>query len=325
MLGTEFDYFLLIADEMNITSAARKAFVSQQCMSKYLKRLEEKIGSPLFVRKPYFALTPTGQLVLQKARAIRALYQNMDAELQEIKGNNIGTLRFGLSVGRALQLLPNIFPSFHSCYPNIYLNTEFGMTEDLCIQVGNGNLDFLLGLSIPEEKYRIKLIPLAKERITLAISDNLLIRYFPKEYPQCKYSFLSGIDIHNFVNIPFLRNPSVSRTAKIIEHYCQDESIKLHYIATINSNMTQLTLAAKDCGACFFPEFLTSYGNWLNQNSGKLQHLNFFPIKNLKTVSQISLGYLEDKHLMEYEKYFINLIQQAFLNFPSTDFFNNMG
>ena len=68
ILDTQFDYFLLIAEEQNISRAARRAFISQQSLSKYLQQLEDKLGTPLFYRKPTFRLTPAGVVVLQRAR-----------------------------------------------------------------------------------------------------------------------------------------------------------------------------------------------------------------------------------------------------------------
>ena len=59
----DYGYFLLIAEELNISRAAKRAFISQQSLSKYLKHLEDSYGTALFTRKPEFALTPAGLIV----------------------------------------------------------------------------------------------------------------------------------------------------------------------------------------------------------------------------------------------------------------------
>lgn len=46
------EYFLAAAEEMNITRAAERLFISQQALSSHLKRLEEEYGVPLFERRP---------------------------------------------------------------------------------------------------------------------------------------------------------------------------------------------------------------------------------------------------------------------------------
>ena len=41
----DYGYFLLIAEELNISRAAKRAFISQQSLSKYLKHLEDSYGT----------------------------------------------------------------------------------------------------------------------------------------------------------------------------------------------------------------------------------------------------------------------------------------
>lgn len=319
-MKTEFDYFLLIADEMNISRAAKRAFVSQQCLSKYLKQLEDKIGAPLFVRSPRFELTHAGQLVLQHARQIKALSQNMTTKLSELSKCHVGHMRFGIAFGRAMQLLPILFPPFHQRYPNMHLETVFGMTPELCSWATNGNLDFLIGLSIPENDYPLQTLLLAEEQLLLAISDNLLLRYFPDDFPDCKYRFSRGVDLHDFVSVPFLMNPPISRMHVALTQFCARENLTLSSVATINSNEIQLSLAAKDCAACFFPQFLAPYSNLLNNLNGQLHQLNIFPIKNLGAINKIFLAYRKDRHLSEYDHYFISLIRDSFKTYPISNF-----
>lgn len=319
-MKTEFDYFLLIADELNISRAAKRAFVSQQCLSKYLKQLEEEMGTQLFTRSPRFELTTAGQLVLQHARQIKALSQNMSTELSELSKCNIGQMRFGCAFGRTMQLLPIVFPPLYQRYPNMHLETFFGMTAELCTWATNGNLDFFVGLSIPEDHYPLKDILLAEEHLLVAISDNLLLRYFPDDFPNCKYKFSRGIDLHDFVSVPFFMNPPISRMHTALTQYCVRENIKFSCVATINSNEIQLSLAAKDCAACFFPQFLVPYINLLNGMNGQLHQINIFPIKNFGVINKISLAYRKDRHLSEYDRYFIALVRECFKTYPMSSF-----
>lgn len=61
------EYFLTLAEEKNITHAAKRLYVSQQCLSAYLKELEEEYGVQLFYRKPQFMLTPAGETFYRAA------------------------------------------------------------------------------------------------------------------------------------------------------------------------------------------------------------------------------------------------------------------
>lgn len=318
-MDIDFEYFLLIAEENNISHAAKRAFISQQSMSKYLKQLEDRLNTQLFTRKPTFALTPAGEIVLQHARQIKALSLNMNQALDELNETNHGTIHFGTSFGRALQLIPIVFPAFHKRYPNVHLDVKFDMTAGLAESTFNGNLDLFLGISMPDNP-NLQRIHLADEKIYLAISDELLLRYFPQSYPECKLQFASGIRLKDFSHIPFTRNPEVSTMNHIVSKYCEKEHLNLTYIATANSNGLQLSLASKGCSACLFPQFLSPLGNMLNLVGGNLEHINLYPVTDLDYENEISLFHRKEKHLPQYMKYFITLIQQTFYEYPPKSF-----
>ncbi|GKH49725.1 hypothetical protein CE91St46_08360 [Eubacteriales bacterium] len=318
-MDTQFDYFLLIAEEKNISRAARRAFISQQSLSKYLRQLEEKVGAQLFFRKPVFRLTPAGEIVLQRARQIKAISQSMEQELEEVSQSSEGLIRFGSSIGRALQLIPIVFPPLRERYPNVRLQTSFGMTNDLSRWTINGNLDLFLGISFSETPI-LKTIPLAQEEIFIAISDNLLLRCFPDEFPECKFRFSKGVDLREFVHVPFMMNPQISSMNVAIEQYCQRNGVSFREVATMNSNAMQIALAVKDCAACFFPQFLSSFVTLLNGTNSSLKQLNVFPVKDFGYRNQISLSYRSDAHLPKYMRFFIHQIQNVFLEYPVGSF-----
>ena len=72
------EIFMLVAEEMSISKAAQRAFVSQQCVSDHIKRMEQHYGVQLFTRKPRFQLTEAGQSMLQSVRKIQAIESNLE-------------------------------------------------------------------------------------------------------------------------------------------------------------------------------------------------------------------------------------------------------
>lgn len=68
--------FLLIAQESNITQAARSIHITQPTLSRQLKALEEEMGKPLFYRENrHLSLTPEGILFRKRAEELLELYR----------------------------------------------------------------------------------------------------------------------------------------------------------------------------------------------------------------------------------------------------------
>ena len=68
----EIEYFLIIAEEGNLTRAAERLYLSQPAMSKFLSKLEENYKTKLFSRKNNtLELTPAGKVYLSGAKKIQ--------------------------------------------------------------------------------------------------------------------------------------------------------------------------------------------------------------------------------------------------------------
>lgn len=100
---------------------------------------------PLFDRSVSpFRLTFAGEKYLEAADIILAAHRRLENQLQEIREENSGRLRLGISVQRAGQVLPLVLPWFAMQYPHVSLElTERGSAhlEEL---VSRGEVDLAL-------------------------------------------------------------------------------------------------------------------------------------------------------------------------------------
>jgi DNA-binding transcriptional LysR family regulator len=73
-----------VAEELHFTRAASRLFVAQQALSRDIRQLEVRLGTPLFVRTTRrVTLTPEGERLLVKARSLIALHDEMVGEVRE--------------------------------------------------------------------------------------------------------------------------------------------------------------------------------------------------------------------------------------------------
>lgn len=100
----ELRYFVAAAEDLHVTRAAERLFVSQPALSKQLRALERQIGCTLFDRVPGgLALTRQGAALLPVARDLLARWdEGLDLVRQAAP---TGTLVVGLqtAVGRGIQ------------------------------------------------------------------------------------------------------------------------------------------------------------------------------------------------------------------------------
>ena len=100
-------YFVTIAQERSITSAARKLFVSQQSLSGQLKKLEEEAGTPLFYREVPLRLTPAGEVLYQDAGILlqKAGFETEIYEKNSVPGGQCtGWKREGYTIDNCVHL-----------------------------------------------------------------------------------------------------------------------------------------------------------------------------------------------------------------------------
>ena len=135
--------FLAIADTGNFTRAAEEVHKTQSAVSMQMKRLEELIGRPLFVRDGRQSrFTADGERLIEYARRIVNL--NDEAVTAFTKPELTGTLRFGTPDDYADRFLPEILARFSRTHPLVTVNVDCAMSPLLFERARHGELDLAL-------------------------------------------------------------------------------------------------------------------------------------------------------------------------------------
>jgi DNA-binding transcriptional LysR family regulator len=125
----QLKYFLAIAEEGQITSAARKLQMAQPPLSQQLKLLEEELGVKLVERGPRsIQLTDAGVILRERAQQILELTDSSTREINDFVKGLRGTLSIGTVSSSAATLLQESLFEFHKVYSGIKFEIHEGNT-----------------------------------------------------------------------------------------------------------------------------------------------------------------------------------------------------
>jgi DNA-binding transcriptional LysR family regulator len=140
--------FLQIASSGSLSAAAKVSAKPKTTISHQLKRLEDELGAPLFVRSSNrLILNETGRDFLEHARSIRhACERGLDAARKQ-RDQAIGTIRIGSSGEFSSNLMAPLMLHFAQRHPELRLEVMvFGVDTLLA---SRDSLDLILYLGDP--------------------------------------------------------------------------------------------------------------------------------------------------------------------------------
>jgi len=132
--------FVAVVDGGGFTRAAERLHRTQSTVSQQLKRLEERLGTPVLARNTRsVALTERGELLLGYARRLLALNDEALSTLAETRLQ--GRVRLGAAQEVADGGLTDVFARFSRLYPAVALEVRVDANLKLSEDVARGKLD----------------------------------------------------------------------------------------------------------------------------------------------------------------------------------------
>lgn len=142
-------YFETAADLGHLGQAADQLSRSQPALTKCIQRLEEAFGSPLFERAGRgIRLTPVGEVLLARARALRSSAAEAVREVQDFAQGHAGHVRIGSGPLAADHLLPELCHLALADGQKTTIGISVGPSWELRDQLRDGRLDMLIGMTM---------------------------------------------------------------------------------------------------------------------------------------------------------------------------------
>ena len=174
----ELRCFLAVAEELHITRAAQRVYLSQPAMSRLISRIEQTVGTPLLDRSgPRLFLTPAGVAFADDAALLvrafdRAVSRARAAGIEQRAGRRRDRhLRIGLLFPAAAELTAPIVAAYQSSHADVHL--EFvdvaGLGGEQALTNGRVDVAFLWS---PVAAQDVASVELFQDRFALLVAND---------------------------------------------------------------------------------------------------------------------------------------------------------
>lgn len=136
--------FVTVAERGGFTAAGQALGLTQSAISLKVKRLEDLLGGPVFLRgAKRVALTPEGETLLAYARRMLAL--NEEAVRRFVSPPVEGRLRLGVADHFVPRHLAPALARLSRTWPELRIEVEVGRSHELRARLAREELDLVLG------------------------------------------------------------------------------------------------------------------------------------------------------------------------------------
>lgn len=155
-----YKIFCTVADTGNISHAAKKLFISQPAISKSIRKLEQQLGTKLFLRTSKgVMLTEEGNILYHYVSDALEAIGTGEKELKRLGQLNYGRLKIGVSTTLCKYVLLPYLKNFIDTYPHIQITITCQSTLHTLKLLEEGTIDIgLIGRSSTLKGVNFKVI-----------------------------------------------------------------------------------------------------------------------------------------------------------------------
>jgi len=304
-------YFLVVAKESSITNAAKKLYISQQCLSRHIHELESQYGVLLFNRKPTLSLTPAGECIARNLSKIAAMEASMMVELENYNRSAQDTVRFGILQMYFTTFAYEMLPRFQAICPETFLDIVHAGDESLIPACQNANID--LFFSRFYDDYPLLQFELLVNAVEFAVvPDSLLRNVFGNDTDEISRMMeQNGFDIHLCESIPFIiQNKDQRESQTRFFEYAAQHGSQIKIITACGGISARVDLA-KQGFAAFFTTSLGVHYIKTHILSGDAPPLRFFPLLDYGTIP-LAVGWQKGRFLSHSEHVLVDVLKEIF-------------
>ena len=289
-------YILAVLKEGSFTAAAKRLYVSQPSLSQAVKAAEASLGTAIFDRSTEpVSLTPAGELYVNTASQILDLSANLKKQVEELSREESGSLRLGISVQRAMELLPLLYPKFKKQFPHVALELMEQGSALLEQTVLEGTVDIALLTTFPRHEGLVYELLKEEHLVLLVNKDCSLASRIPPGTP---------IDIREAANEEFICSRRGHSVRAILNSLFLERGIapKLA-LETISIEVGKHMVAAA-------PLVMACPDSYVDADHGSDVPYKIYPIQGVTRPRHFYACYRKELYLTKYMHGFLDCLRE---------------
>jgi len=300
-----------VYQERSFSKAAKKLFVSQPALSNMIKRVENKLGVPIFDRSTIpLTVTKEGEYYIRSIEQIMFVQRNVDSYFRDLDTLKTGALRLGGSSYFCSFLFPSLIGKFHHKYPDVTIELLEGNVAELKKGLAQEDLDLVLETGIQPEDPNVDNFFYRNEHLILAVPASFAINDELKAYQLDPKDIMSkdflgdcfpSVPLNAFRACPFATmkpgNDMYTRGLEI----CRNAGFSMNITMMFDQILTAMNVIEKSAiGAFFVRSDIVSY-------MSASRRIIYYKLDDPLTVRPISFAAKKGRYLSKAVRAFIDI------------------
>ena len=296
-----YHIFNAVAEEGNISKAAKKLFISQPAISKAISHLEQNLDTQLFIRGSRgVVLTDAGKLLYEHTSAAFMHLDKAEENLSRKKKLGIGHLKIGASSTLCKYVLLPLLRDFNEKYPNIRISIYCQPTLQTISLLQSHKVDVGL-IGKPSNLDSISFTGFGDIEDIFVATPKYLEHLKDREGFTDEFVHTCSAELFSAANLMLLDEENLSR--RYIDAYFREHHVEPEQILEVTSMDLLIEFVKTGLGiACVIDRFVKD-----ELNDGTLTRLKLFEPVHKRS---IGFGLLKDSPASEQAEKFIEFVKE---------------
>lgn len=303
------EYIYEVYKTRSFSKAAANLYISQPSLSATVKKVETRLGEPLFDRSTSpVQLTACGREYIRCVEQIMDIEKGFDGFLNNMTELKTGDVSIGGSNLFASYILPPIISAFKERYPLVAIKLVEADTSALEKLLFTGQIDIMID-NYPFSKTTYERHAFCTEQLLLAVPGRWEINEQLVDYRMTADDIRAGkhlaaetreVPLICFRDLPFLFLRSGNDTRRRADKICQVHDLTPNIILKLDQIVTAYNLTCYGMGISFLSDTLVSH---IKPD----EHVVYYKLAPELATRQVYLYYKHGKYITKAMDEFIKM------------------